>query len=68
MREIGFLDVRAVKRSKITIGNPEIAKLLGEINFSSITYRAFKLKGLEDICENYGQKLIYNGGITDNEE
>lgn len=54
MRELGFLDVRAVKRSKIKIGNPEIVKLLGDINFFSITFRAFKLKNLEDICENYG--------------
>ena len=43
MQEIGFLDIRAVKRSGISIGNPDIAKIIGDINFSSITYRAFKL-------------------------
>ena len=38
------------------------------IKFYSITYRAFKLKDLEDKCEDYGQELVYNGGIVDCEK
>ena len=33
------------------------------IKFYSATYRLFKLEGLDDLCEDYGQAVIYKGTI-----
>lgn len=38
-------------------------KLLGDVRFTSRTARTFKLGDLEDGCEDYGQVVIYDGGI-----
>lgn len=62
----GF-DVREVSRSPMVINNDEIRKTVGNINFWSITYRLFKLSGLETRCEDYGQVAVYNGGILGQE-
>jgi hypothetical protein len=40
---------------------------IGHINFFSATYRLFKLPGLESHCEDYGQAVIYKGGINHHE-
>ena len=68
LRDIGCLDYRIVSRRAITINNPEIEKKIGEIDFYSMTIRAFKLSTLEDICENYGQSVIYRGTIPENQD
>jgi hypothetical protein len=65
MNEVGFLDYRVVKKSRVTIENKEIELVLGDIKFYSITVRAFKLKGLEDKCEDFGQTATYKGTIKD---
>jgi radical SAM/Cys-rich protein len=62
-RRVGFIDPRVVSHKKITISNPEIERLVQNINFYSITYRLWKLEGLEDACEDYGHVAIYRGGI-----
>ncbi len=62
-RSVGFTDPRVMSKAKITIENPEIEELVENINFYSITYRLWKLKGLEDDCEDYGHIAIYRGGI-----
>lgn len=74
-RKCGFIDPRLVESSVITVENKELEKeierVTGErINFYSATYRLFKLPSglLEQDCENYGQSVIYNGGIQNNEE
>jgi hypothetical protein len=59
----GFVDPRVISNRKITIGNPEIEKLVENITFYSITYRLWKLEGLEDACEDYGHIVIYRGGM-----
>eukprot|EP00035_Acanthoeca_spectabilis_P037040 m.43263 g.43263 ORF g.43263 m.43263 type:complete len:384 (+) comp8407_c0_seq1:78-1229(+) len=61
--QVGFADVREVKRSPLEVTDPELLDLLGPINFYSITYRCFKLPGLETLCEDYGQVAYYNGTI-----
>ena len=38
-------------------------KVLGDVKFTSRTVRAFKLSDLEDECEDYGQTVVYDGGI-----
>lgn len=59
----GFGDPRLVTDRPIEIGEPTIREALGEARFFSATYRLFKLDGLEPACEDYGQAVIYKGGI-----
>lgn len=62
-RRAGFLDPRVISSAKITINNPEIQARVGAAQFRSVTYRLFKLPGLDDQCEDYGQTAIYRGGL-----
>lgn len=62
--EVGIPDFRVFNKSPITITNSEIAKKAGNINFRSITIRAFKVS-LEDKCEDYGQIAYYLGTIPE---
>ncbi len=64
----GFLDPRLVKSRPITIENPEIAERIAGIDFYSATYRLFKLPELESHCEDYGQAVVYQGGIEHHDE
>ncbi|MEN8167535.1 MAG: methyltransferase domain-containing protein [Pseudomonadota bacterium] len=66
-KKAGFADPRLVEDRPITIDNPEIEKKIGHIDFYSATYRLFKLEGLEPACEDYGQAVVYKGGIADGE-
>jgi SAM-dependent methyltransferase len=63
----GFTDPRLVEDRPITLEAPEIEAKIGFINFYSATYRLFKLAGLEPACEDYGQALVYRGGIPGSE-
>ena len=53
-KRIGFNDPRVVKSAPITIEDKETEKLVGNIEFESITYRLFKIEELEDACEEFG--------------
>lgn len=59
----GFADPRLVTSRPIAIGEPAIARAVGAARFFSATYRLFKIDGLESACEDYGQAVIYRGGI-----
>jgi SAM-dependent methyltransferase len=61
----GVPDYRVVKRSAIAIQDEEIRAKVGNVNFSSITIRAFELGSLEDRCEDYGQVATYKGTLED---
>jgi ubiquinone/menaquinone biosynthesis C-methylase UbiE len=63
LQTAGCLDYRIMTTSKIDLNNPEKEKMIGMVNFSSMTIRAFKLDDLEDICEDYGQVAVYKGSI-----
>ena len=63
-RQVGFTDPRSVKNNAITIENDEVQEKCGDIQFFSVTYRLFKIYGLEDECEDYGQAVAYKGGIA----
>ncbi|MGI6034122.1 MAG: methyltransferase domain-containing protein [Coriobacteriales bacterium] len=64
MRACGWEDFRYMSSSAATIDNDKIEALIGNIQYSSRTIRAFKIpEKVEDICEQYGQTAIYNGGI-----
>ena len=68
MRRCGWEDFRYVESRAATIDNDEVEALIGNIQFSKRTVRAFKLPDIqEDICEEYGQTAIYNGGIEGSE-
>lgn len=62
----GFVDPRSVKNNPITIENKAIEEKCGDIQFHSVTYRLWKIKGLEDACEDYGQAVAYKGTIENN--
>ncbi len=60
-RRVGFADPRLVSRRVIEL-EPEVAALVGSAVFTSCTYRLWKIEGLENTCEDFGQVAIYNGG------
>ncbi|WP_372778346.1 methyltransferase domain-containing protein [Litorivivens sp.] len=60
----GFADPRLVEDRPLGINNPAIAERLAPAAFFSATYRLFKLDGLEPACEDYGQAVIYRGGVS----
>ena len=62
-KEAGFTDPRVVSTAPITIENEELQEKVGELKFYSVTYRLFKIEGLESDCEDYGQAVKYRGTI-----
>ncbi|MEM7397400.1 MAG: methyltransferase domain-containing protein [Pseudomonadota bacterium] len=64
----GFLDPRLVSSRPIEIENPDMREKLGNARFFSATYRLFKLDDLEPACEDYGQAVVYRGGIREQPE
>lgn len=63
-RKAGFADPRIMSIRNIDITNKKIKASIGNINFYSVTYRLWKLSGLEDTCEDYGHIAVYKGGIA----
>ncbi len=59
----GFIDTRLVEDRPLDITDSQLAERIGNLRFFSATYRLFKLDGLEDECEDYGQAVIYQGTI-----
>ncbi|MCS3902571.1 SAM-dependent methyltransferase [Methylohalomonas lacus] len=59
----GFADPRLVEDRPLSIDNDAIAARLAPAKFYSATYRLFKIDNLEPACEDYGQAVIYKGGI-----
>lgn len=59
----GFIDPRAVESEPITIENKALEEKVGNIQFFSVTYRLFKLEGLDTSCEDYGQAARYKGTL-----
>ncbi len=67
-KSAGFLDPRLVTSRPLGVSDPQLQAKLGEIKFYSATYRLFRLEGLEPACEDYGQAVIYRGGIPHAED
>jgi len=61
--QVGFTDPRQLSIDPITVTDPDLADICGNARFFSITYRCFKLKNLETLCEDYGQVAYYKGTI-----
>ena len=64
-RNAGFVDPRVVSQSPVAVSSAHVKALIGDVRFYSITYRLWKLKGLEDACEDYGQSATYRGSIPE---
>ena len=64
----GFGDPRVVDHRPLAILDPELKAKVGKIRFASVTARLFKLEGLEPACEEYGQAVIYRGGVEGMED
>ncbi|MFT5388144.1 MAG: arsenite methyltransferase, partial [Candidatus Omnitrophota bacterium] len=62
-QDVGFGDPRVYACSKIDLLDQDTIDKVGFANFNSITYRLFKVDGLEDMPEDYGQEAIYKGSI-----
>lgn len=62
---LGVPDYRIVSRSPIAAFSDVVKAKIGNIGFASITLRAFKLPGLEDRCEDFGQVAYYRGTIPE---
>lgn len=63
-RDAGFLDPRLVTSRRLEITDPDVAAKIGRARYYSATYRLFKIDELEPACEDYGQAVIYKGGIA----
>lgn len=63
-----FLDPRLVTSRPLEITNEALKPKLGAASFFSATYRLFKLDALETACEDYGQAVVYKGGIPGADE
>jgi len=61
----GFADPRLVEDRPLAVTEPALAARLGNLRFFSATYRLFQLVGLESACEDYGQAVVYRGGIAE---
>lgn len=66
-RNVGFTDPRTTETKPVTIENGELQERTGDIKFYSVTYRLFKIEGLEEDCEDYGQAIKYKGTIKGSE-
>ena len=63
----GFTDPRVFEHRPLSILDPQLKDRLNPIRFASVTARLMKLDGLEAACEDYGQAVIYKGGVKDME-
>jgi len=69
-RKVGFVDPRLVEDAPITIESADVQRAMDEagqqdLSFYSATYRLWNMPTpkLEPHCEDYGQAVIYRGGI-----
>ncbi len=64
-KRAGFGDPREVTRVPIELQSDDLADRVGAARFVSATYRLFRLAGLDDQCEDYGQIATYRGTIPE---
>lgn len=59
----GFLDPRTVDHRRLAILDKPLSAKVDPIRFASVTARLMKIDSLEARCEDYGQAVIYRGGV-----
>jgi arsenite methyltransferase len=67
-KRAGFKDPRLVESRPLAVTDPSLVAKLGAARFYSATYRLFKLDDLEPLCEDYGQSVIYQGGVPHSDD
>lgn len=67
-RSAGFGDARLITARSMTVDDPGLAAKCGAARFYSATYRLFNIDALEPRCEDYGQAVVYKGGIPGHED
>lgn len=68
MAAVGFSDVRIVSSAPVNLHDEELLKLVPDVSFNSVTVRAFKVDGIEDRCEDYGQTATYDPSACGSDE
>ncbi|MEZ5919928.1 MAG: methyltransferase domain-containing protein [Parvularculaceae bacterium] len=63
----GFADPRLVTSRPLAISHEDLKARLEPAEFHSATYRLFAIEGLEPACEDYGQAVVYKGGVPHSE-
>ncbi|RLA74022.1 MAG: hypothetical protein DRG11_06315 [Epsilonproteobacteria bacterium] len=66
-RQAGFVEPRVVSTKEIEITDKSLVNIVGKTKFYSITYRLWKISDLDTVCEDYGQRATYLGGIEHSE-
>ena len=66
-KSAGFADPRLAADRPLEIRNEDLLSRLAPAQFHSATYRLFKIDGLEPSCEDYGQAVVYKGGLAHSE-
>ena len=67
-KQAGFKDPRLVEDRPLGVTDEKLSLKLGQAKFFSATYRLFKLDDLEPMCEDYGQAVVYKGGVAHSED
>jgi len=67
-RRCGFADPRVVAESPIAVRGAEARQRVGPARFQSLTLRLFKLDGMDEGAEDYGQRATYRGGLPGAEQ
>lgn len=68
MASVGFNDIRIVSSAPVSLQDDELLKLVPDVSFHSVTVRAFKVDGLEDRREDYGQAATYDPSALASDE
>lgn len=59
----GFLDPRVFDYRPLSIIDRKVKDKINPIQFASVTARLMKLENCDSGCEDYGQAVIYKGGV-----
>lgn len=60
----GLTDPRYLMMNKTPLSDEECATY-GEIDFATVTVRVLNSEWTEDVCENYGETVTYDGSLPD---
>ncbi|MEX1994740.1 MAG: methyltransferase domain-containing protein [Steroidobacteraceae bacterium] len=67
-RRNGFADPRRVSDRPLLLTDPDLQARAGAVRYQSATWRLFRIEGLESACEDYGQAVVYRGGIPGHQD
>lgn len=62
-KRAGFADPRVFDHRPLSIVDQKVKDKIEGIKFASVTARLMKLKNADAGCEDYGQAVIYKGGV-----